>query len=80
MLEKYGYTLAWTGLTVAFILLSSLGVGALARWIVKLRGGSRQKQQNTFAGYLFASPWIVGFFNLCNYSGGSFIVLEFYHL
>ena len=61
MLEKYGYTLGWTGLTVAFIILSSLGVGALARYIVKIRGGTRRVQQNTFAGYLFASPWIVGF-------------------
>ena len=46
---------------IIFIFISSYGVGYLARLIVKLTGGTRKVQQNTFAGYLFASPWIVGF-------------------
>jgi len=46
---------------VIFIILSSYGVGLLARKIAQLRGASLKVQQNTFAGYLFASPWIVGF-------------------
>lgn len=48
-------------LAVAFIIVSSFGVATLARFIAKLSGASRVKQENTFAGYLFASPWIVGF-------------------
>lgn len=46
---------------VIFIIISSFGVGILARWIAKSRGASPKVQQNTFAGYVFASPWIVGF-------------------
>ncbi len=46
---------------ILFIIASSLGVAALARLIARLFKASRRKQENTFAGYLFASPWIVGF-------------------
>jgi len=46
---------------ILFIIISSYGVGLFARWIAKIMGASRIKQENTFAGYLFASPWIVGF-------------------
>ncbi len=46
---------------IIFIIISSYAVGALARLIAKLSGASRRTQENTFAGYLFASPWIVGF-------------------
>ncbi len=46
---------------VVFILLSSFGVGMAARLIAKSAGASRVRQENTFSGYLFASPWIVGF-------------------
>jgi len=46
---------------VIFILVSSYSIGRLARFI-SLKGGATRKQaENTFAGYLFASPWIVGF-------------------
>lgn len=48
-------------LAVIFIIVTSYGVGSLARFIAKLAKASRVQQQNTFAGYLFASPWIVGF-------------------
>jgi multiple sugar transport system permease protein len=47
--------------TVLFIIASSYLVGLLARGIAKLRGATPRQQSNTFAGYLFASPWIVGF-------------------
>ncbi|MCC6259991.1 MAG: sugar ABC transporter permease [Anaerolineales bacterium] len=48
-------------LTVIFIIASSYGLGALARVVVQLRGATPKIQQNTFAGYFFAAPWIVGF-------------------
>jgi multiple sugar transport system permease protein len=48
-------------LAVIFIVASSFGVAAAARAIVKKRGATAKQQQNTFAGYFFASPWIVGF-------------------
>lgn len=46
---------------VIFIIISSYGVGVFARFIARLAGASPKKQENAFAGYLFASPWIVGF-------------------
>ena len=46
---------------ILFIVGSSLLVGFAARLIAKVLGASRRKQESTFAGYLFASPWIVGF-------------------
>ena len=46
---------------IVFIIVSSYAVGMLARFIARLVGASQRKQENTFAGYLFASPWIVGF-------------------
>jgi multiple sugar transport system permease protein len=46
---------------VLFIVLSSFAVASLARLIAKLSGAKRRKQENTFAGYLFVSPWLVGF-------------------
>lgn len=59
--NPYLYTILWTGGTVLFIILSSYGLGSLARFIAKLAGRSQRQQENTFAGYLFAAPWIVGF-------------------
>jgi multiple sugar transport system permease protein len=47
--------------TVVFIIVSSYLVASLARFVVRVRGATLRKQENTFAGYLFASPWIVGF-------------------
>ncbi|MFQ6101886.1 MAG: carbohydrate ABC transporter permease [Anaerolineae bacterium] len=55
------YTLIWSAATVVFIVLASLATGALARWIARLRGKNQMYQQRTFGGYLFASPWIVGY-------------------
>lgn len=48
-------------LAIAFIFVGALGLGSLARWIVKARGASPKKQANTFAGYFFSAPWILGF-------------------
>jgi multiple sugar transport system permease protein len=48
-------------LTVIFIIASSYGLGSLARLVVRLRGATLGCQERTFAGYLFAAPWIVGF-------------------
>jgi multiple sugar transport system permease protein len=51
-----------TALTaVIFIIACCYGLGFLARRIAKARGASQKKQENTFAGYFFAAPWIVGF-------------------
>lgn len=57
----YLYTLLWAGGTVLFIIGSSIAAGALARLIARWRGWSRIRQQDVFAGYAFAAPWIVGF-------------------
>jgi ABC-type sugar transport system permease subunit len=48
-------------LTVLFIIIASFGLGTLARYIAKWAGAPKRQQENTFAGYLFAAPWIVGF-------------------
>lgn len=48
-------------MAVIFIVASCYGLGFLARTIAKLRGASPKNQENTFAGYFFAAPWIVGF-------------------
>lgn len=47
--------------TIVFIVVTSYLLASLARFIVKIRGATHKKQDNTFAGYLFAAPWIVGF-------------------
>ena len=59
--NPYIYTLLWACGAVVFIILASLGLGALARSVVRLLGGTKKKQANTFVGFSFASPWIVGF-------------------
>jgi multiple sugar transport system permease protein len=59
--NPYLYVLISALLTVAFIVATSLGLGWVAQLIARLRGKSPKYQQNTFAGYAFAAPWIVGF-------------------
>src|SRR5574338_116431 len=46
---------------LVFIALTSYGMGTLARLIARYRGATPKIQENTFAGYLFAAPWITGF-------------------
>lgn len=48
-------------ITVLFIIACCYGLGHLARLVAKLSKTSPQVQSNTFAGYFFAAPWIVGF-------------------
>lgn len=59
--NPYIKTLLTVVVAVVFIVISSLGVAFLAKFIAKKAGAGRRKQQDTFSGYLFASPWIVGF-------------------
>ena len=47
--------------TLALILLFSVALASVARWVVALRGATRTRQANTYGGYLFAAPWILGF-------------------
>ncbi|MBL8045585.1 MAG: sugar ABC transporter permease [Anaerolineales bacterium] len=49
------------GVTIVLIIVFSLGLATVARAIAKAVGATRIKQANTFAGYLFAAPWILGF-------------------
>lgn len=62
MENPYLNTLLWAAGTAVFIVLSSLVIGNVARWVVAQRGGTEQRQGSTFAGYFFASPWLTGFF------------------
>jgi multiple sugar transport system permease protein len=55
------YTLLWSIATVVLIVVTSLGLGSLARLIVRWRGKNRMYAERTFAGYTFAAPWIIGF-------------------
>jgi len=59
--NPYLNVLVTAALTILFIIGSSYGLGALARAVVRARGGTPKHQQNTFAGYFFAAPWIIGF-------------------
>lgn len=61
MENPYYDALLTAGGAVIFIIVTSLGIGALARAIAKWSGKKHRDQENTFSGYLFASPWIVGF-------------------
>jgi multiple sugar transport system permease protein len=59
--NPYINVLVTAGLTVVFIIASCYALGYLAKFIAKMSGASPKKQENTFAGYFFAAPWIVGF-------------------
>ena len=59
--NPYLNVLAYAIIAVIFIIFTSYGLGHLARLIAKRTGASRRKQESTFSGYFFASPWIVGF-------------------
>lgn len=59
--NPYLDVLVTAAFTILFIIVSSYALGWLARAMAKLGGATRRKQENTFAGYLFAAPWIVGF-------------------
>jgi multiple sugar transport system permease protein len=59
--NPYLNVLLTAGATVLFIIAVSLALATLARLIARQLGATRIKQANTFAGYLFAAPWIIGF-------------------
>jgi multiple sugar transport system permease protein len=59
--NPYLFTLASTAGTVVFIIATSAALGGLARLATRLAKRPRREQDNAFAGYLFAAPWIVGF-------------------
>jgi multiple sugar transport system permease protein len=59
--NPYINVLVTAGLTVLFIIASCYGLGYLAKFVARMSGASPRKQENTFAGYFFAAPWIVGF-------------------
>ncbi len=59
--NPYLNLLVTAGLTVLFIVASCFALGWLARGIARLWKMSAKQQENTFAGYFFAAPWIVGF-------------------
>lgn len=62
MIENpYIYTILWALATVAFIVAVSFGLGSLARGIAKIFSRSKLVHENTFSGYFFAAPWIIGF-------------------
>ncbi len=59
--NPYINALIMVALTIVFIIACCYGLGHLAKQIVKARGASSKEQERAFAGYFFASPWIVGF-------------------
>ncbi len=62
MIENpYLNVLFFAALTIVFIISCSYGLGYVAKTIARISGGSPKTQDNAFAGYFFAAPWIVGF-------------------
>ncbi len=54
-------TLFWAFGTIIFIIVGSILVGQMARYIAKAFRLSENEQRKIFWGFLFASPWIIGF-------------------
>ncbi len=59
--NPYVFTLVSALVTTAFIIAACVGLGGLARLVVRLTGGNLRRQDQAYAGYFFAAPWIVGF-------------------
>jgi multiple sugar transport system permease protein len=59
--NPYFNLLLTAGATVGLILLFSYGLAHAARLAARLAGATRTRQADTFGGYLFAAPWILGF-------------------
>lgn len=53
--------LLWSAATILFIIVGSVAVGHAARLIARWRGLSASEQRKIYWGFLFASPWIIGF-------------------
>ncbi len=54
-------TLIWAAGTMVFIVIGSILVAQLARWVARRTGLSETEQRKVYWGFLFASPWIIGF-------------------
>lgn len=54
-------TVLWAIATVIFIIAGSFAVGFAASRIARWQGVSGANQRKIFWGFLFASPWIIGF-------------------
>ncbi len=52
----------WAIGTVIFIIVTSVALGHAARSVAKWRGLSQAEQRKVYWGFMFAGPWIVGFF------------------
>src|SRR5688572_4082201 len=54
-------TLLWAAATVLFIIVGSVAIAHLARLIARRLRISEAEQRKIYWGFLFASPWIIGF-------------------
>lgn len=54
-------TIVWALGTILFIFVASLAVAQVARWVAGRFGLSSAEQRKVFWGFLFASPWLIGF-------------------
>lgn len=54
-------TLLWALGTIVFIIVGSVIVAQIARWVAGRAGLSGAEQRKVYWGFLFASPWIIGF-------------------
>lgn len=55
------FTLIWSLIAIVFMLVAGYTMAGSAKLITKFQGKGKDYQQQTFMGYLFASPWITGF-------------------
>lgn len=53
--------LVWAAVTVLFIIVGSIAIGHLMRLLARWRGLSEGEQRKIYWGFMFASPWIIGF-------------------
>lgn len=53
--------LLWSAATILFIIVGSVAVAQAAHLIARWRGLSASDQRKIYWGFLFASPWIIGF-------------------
>jgi ABC-type sugar transport system permease subunit len=54
-------TLFWAGATIIFIAVGSYLVALFVRWLAARFRLNQREQNQIFWGFLFASPWIIGF-------------------
>lgn len=54
-------TLLWAAATVLFIIVGSVVIAQVARWVAGRFRISEAERRKIYWGFLFASPWIIGF-------------------